>query len=491
MMTVDSRKMPSSSSSSKPVSSPDSRSDTSEASEERIEDICRDFLRNVCKRGRRCKYRHPPANEARELGRRQEFTFCHDFQNSGCRRANCRFIHCTREEEDYYKQTGQLPVRLQQAAALGIGVVPNELPLLKGEVPICKDHLKGECKRGSRCKYRHIASTEYQAYEAPRTPVTEASYVAATPAVANGVYAATSYTEDFNGFDYEALAPKKRKLDATLAAVPPPPFNLTQPPPPIPDNTAQNHFTVTETNNNQYAHPPPAASNGAIVVPPPTTYRILRTPADYRLLEEENVMLRRKVEELKKQVSDLAATNEVLLEQNARYRSSKVDSSSGVLTTGPPIVTVSQVVTPTITPAPAVARSLQTTPTGPIGASLTTLRHITLGAASSDMIVSQALQSARLTNDLNQTANIAAAAGLNIVPVTNSIESLTGAPPAVSLGATQIAPVSIPAAAAQTSMPHTLVSGPSTHLVSYPIMSHSITQIPNTSLTQLPNTSLG
>ena len=479
MMTVDSRKMP-----SKPQSSPDSRSDTSETSEERIEDICRDFLRNVCKRGRRCKYRHPPASEARELGKRHEFTFCHDFQNSGCRRANCRFIHCTREEEDYYKQTGQLPVRLQQAAALGIGVLPNELPLLKGEVPICKDHLKGECKRGSRCKYRHISSTEYQSYEAPRTPVTEANYVATTPAVTNGVYAATSYTEDFNGFEYDALAPKRRKLDAT-PAVPPPPFNLSQPPPPIPDTTAQNHFTVTETNNNQYAHPPPA-SNGAIVVPPPATYRILRTPADYRLLEEENVMLRRKVDELKKQVSDLAATNEVLLEQNARYRSNKVDSSS-VITTGPPIVTVSQVVTPTITPAPAVARSLQT-PTAQIGASLTTLRHITLGA-SSEMIMSQALQSARLTNDLNQSANIAAAAGLNIVPVTNSIESLT-APPAVTLGATQIAPVSIPAVSLPAQTP-TLVSGPSTHLVSYPIMSHSITQIPNTSLTQLPNTSLG
>ena len=163
----------------------------------------------------------------------------------------------------------------------------------------------------------------------------------------------------------------------------------------------------------------------------------------------------------------------------------KVDSSS-VLTTGPPIVTVSQVVTPTITPAPAVARSLQT-PTAQIGASLTTLRHITLGA-SSEMIMSQALQSARLTNDLNQSANIAAAAGLNIVPVTNSIESLT-APPAATLGATQIAPVSIPAVSLPAQTP-TLVSGPSTHLVSYPIMSHSITQIPNTSLTQIPNTSL-
>ncbi len=507
-MTVESRNMP-----SKPQSSPDSRSDTSEASEERIEDICRDFLRNVCKRGRRCKYRHPPAHEARELGKRQEFTFCHDFQNSGCRRANCRFIHCTREEEDYYKQTGQLPVRLQQAAALGIGVVPNELPLLKGEVPICKDNLKGGCKRGNRCKYRHISSAEYHAYEASRTPVLEPN-VAATPTatVTNGVYTATSYTEDFNGLDYET-ASKRRKLDpaatvqaaaaaAAPAAAAPPTFDLTQPPPPIPDaTTVHNPFTVPETNNNQFLHPPPTA-NGALTVPPPT-YRILRTPADYRLMEEENVVLRRKVEELKKQVSDLAATNEVLLEQNARYRSSKVTAVNA----GPPVVSVSQVVTPTITCAPAVARSLHT-PTAQIGPPLTTLSQISLQSAKSEFIMSQALHSAaRLANDLTQTASMAtAAACLNIVPVSNSLDLLQAAGPQavsqgvtqmvapISQGVTQMAPVSsMPQTATmeQTSLPPpTLVSGPSTHLVSYPIMSHSITQIPNSSLTQITNPSL-
>lgn len=44
-------------------------------------------------------------------------------------------------------------------------------------------------------------------------------------------------------------------------------------------------------------------------------------PLEYRLLEEENILLRKRVEELKKQVSNLMATNEVLLEQNAQFRS--------------------------------------------------------------------------------------------------------------------------------------------------------------------------
>jgi hypothetical protein len=70
-------------------------------------------LRNVCKRGRRCKYRHPNPDEARNLGRKQDITICHDFQNTGCRRQNCKFLHITREEEEHFKQTGQLPVRLQ------------------------------------------------------------------------------------------------------------------------------------------------------------------------------------------------------------------------------------------------------------------------------------------------------------------------------------------------------------------------------------------
>lgn len=44
--------------------------------------------------------------------------------------------------------------------------------------------------------------------------------------------------------------------------------------------------------------------------------------SDYRYLMEENVSLRRKVSELQKDVADLRATNDILLEQNARYRRS-------------------------------------------------------------------------------------------------------------------------------------------------------------------------
>ena len=74
-------------------------SDTSDTSDdkEKSGDICRDYLRNVCKRGKRCRYRHPNPNEAQKMGRKQELTFCHDFQVRGkvFVRINWALISCS------------------------------------------------------------------------------------------------------------------------------------------------------------------------------------------------------------------------------------------------------------------------------------------------------------------------------------------------------------------------------------------------------------
>lgn len=128
------------------------------------DNICRDFLRNVCRRGKRCKFKHPeetdpgPPNKPVKI----DLTFCHDYQNGHCSRAMCRFIHCTCEDEDYYLRTGDIaPHILDQAIRKGqLGDVT-----LNGDVPICKDYLMGECsrRRGGKCKFRHITKTEYEA----------------------------------------------------------------------------------------------------------------------------------------------------------------------------------------------------------------------------------------------------------------------------------------------------------------------------------------
>lgn len=122
-----------------------------------LDGVCRDFLRNVCKRGKRCRFRHPDFNEVPDLGvQKNEFIFCHDHQNKECVRSNCRFVHGSKEDEDYYKKTGELPLRLRGKVAAGLGLSPTDLPLSRGEVPICRDYLKGECQRGNKCKFRHV-----------------------------------------------------------------------------------------------------------------------------------------------------------------------------------------------------------------------------------------------------------------------------------------------------------------------------------------------
>ena len=355
-------------------------------------DICRDFLRNVCKRGKRCKYRHPTNNEAKELRRTQDYTFCHDFQNNGCRRPNCKFLHCTREEEEYCRQTGQLPVRLQQAAALGAGAGNSEM--IKGGIPICKDNLKGECHRGTTCKFRHvsIAEFEYQLRKAEGRP---------------GPPGGNSFRdgfERFDRFDYEHEPAKRRRLDRDF-------------PGPGPDGFSS--FERFSPNSR---------------------------PLSYQLLEDENTMLRRKVEELKKQVADLTATNEVLLEQNARYRVSKSSILHTLNSTG--------------------VQPVQATSLNPLNTSLA--QQIAL---NSDLVSQQALQQ-RIVREM---AGPQAQCTIAAPPTMNTASLSINAPTIVPVSHPQTDIRLQPSVSMQTqSIPQNLAQAQNTSLVSYPIVSQSM-----------------
>ncbi|NWH81776.1 ZC3HA protein, partial [Piaya cayana] len=225
------------------------------------DDICRDFLRNVCKRGKRCRFRHPDISEVTNLGvRKNEFIFCHDFQNKECVRLNCRFIHGTKEDEDCYKKTGELPPRLRQKVAAGLGLSPADLPNSKEEVPICRDFLKGDCQRGAKCKFQHL-QRDYD-YETRGLAARE-----------QGIVPAGRRYEPYDAIYDDEPEPvlKRRRVEGL-------------------------HFESYDY-----------GFGGARAV-------------EYRLLEEENILLRKRVEDLKKQVNNLMATNEVLLEQNAQFR---------------------------------------------------------------------------------------------------------------------------------------------------------------------------
>lgn len=53
--------------------------------------VCRDFVRNMCKRGDECRFYHPP-NPENKRQRSSWLTFCHDFQNGHCSRSDCRLV---------------------------------------------------------------------------------------------------------------------------------------------------------------------------------------------------------------------------------------------------------------------------------------------------------------------------------------------------------------------------------------------------------------
>jgi len=241
------------------------------------EDICRDFLRNVCRRGDRCKFSHPTerAETETEGPRLQDkMEFCHDFQNNRCSRNLCKFIHCSSDVEAEFKKSGYLPpVVRDQVINKGIAV---DFPATTyNGVPICKDYLKGLCVRDTRCKFRHLNPMEYDlemnAYQSRRRP---------TP-FGLGHY----FDEDEAGvgmFERRGRPDRKRRcLEGPYSE----------------------------------GGPPPHA---------------------FQMVQEENLQLRTQIQELEKRVSDLTATNEFLLDQNAQLRMG-VKPAASVSTPGVPV----------------------------------------------------------------------------------------------------------------------------------------------------------
>lgn len=192
-------------------------------------------------------------------------------------------------------------------------------------------------------------------------------------------------------------------------------------------------------------------------------------PLEYRLLEEENSLLRKRVEELKKQVSNLIATNEVLLEQNAQFRSQ------------------AKVMTLSSTPAPS-EQSLAP----PVG-SVSSYNH---GIAQTHTTLSSAgLQPRPVTQqDLVAPAGAPTAPPSNAAPPSAPPPHLNPDPISAALAQTiaqgmappvSMAPVAVSVAPVAVSMaqplPGITMSHATTPMVSYPIASQSmrITTMPH------------
>ncbi|KAG7218250.1 hypothetical protein INR49_020498, partial [Caranx melampygus] len=459
-----------------------------------LDGVCRDFIRNVCKRGKRCRFRHPDFNEVPDLGvQKNEFIFCHDYQNKECMRSNCRFVHGSKEDEDYYKKTGELPLRLRGKVAARLGLSPMDLPHSRGEVPICRDFLTGECQRGNKCKFRHVKK-DYE-YEPSRVgvgglwgqvPVNGESWGGMGGGgggtcggmqglVGSGAWAAAEIQVcqgSGSGRRWNERVPVdkffgQRRYDRSSCSV----YD------PLLENglfdagslEASMDHTALQLKRRRLEGLRLADGNGSGHYELGVQAALPSRPLEYRFLEEENSLLRKRVEELKKQVSNLIATNEVLLEQNAQFR-----SQAKVMTLSSTPAPTEQNLAPPVGAVSSYNHSIAQTHTTLSSAGLQP-RPVT----QQDLVAPTGAPAAPPTNAAPPTAP---PPHLNpeITPLSAALAQTIGMAPPVSMApvAVSVAPVAV---SMTQPLPGITMSHATTPMVSYPIASQSmrITTLPH------------
>jgi len=395
------------------------------------ENICRDFLRNVCTRGSRCKFKHPNCEESWMVNqhissRPAGLIFCHDFQNTHCTRPSCKFVHGTRQDEEHYKVTGELPKPVHPLT-LNKGNLLDSTT--ETDIPICKDYLKGECQRGKKCKFRHIESSRSETksrHERPEnydTPETKRRHF--------GVVEFCSHNHSPHQFECGS---------------------------PFRENSTVNqcHYNMM-TNSSPPSHP--SLLKGSRQV-------------ELSIFYEENWLLRRKVEELKKQVSDLMATNEFLLDQNAHMRiQGKLPTVSTVATVTIPTVTIANSVTVPVTSS--------VTALGSLGHPVQTVQAMT---TTVPLMTSQSTSNLRASIPYPPSL-----ATVSIAPVAiNQTGTMVAQAPALSTATVTLTPT-LSGTALQLA-PNTALSLSGTDgssLVSYPIMTQSLSMTTGTLQTSI------
>ncbi|XP_014477188.1 PREDICTED: zinc finger CCCH domain-containing protein 10-like [Dinoponera quadriceps] len=303
--------------------------DTSESASR----ICRDFLRNVCHRGKRCKYLH----ERSEDDPVEEYTFCHDFQNGMCNWPGCKFLHCTESEEKRFRATGELPPHVLNRSKNG--------NTDKSDFPLCKDFIKGSCQRAN-CKFRHWKKEEPQ-----HNMMSPSHHNASRPqhnfnGTTNGNGTAGDvrrYEEDRN-FHWQMEDQHNNLVTNNGYNASSHPADYIGPPEPkrrIVSGETVVHFEASPLMGQHTTQP--TVTSGYY-------YPVISNEARALVLEDENTFLRKKIEDLKKQVSDLTATNEFLLDQNAQLRMSGKRTNVTAVTV--PAVTITNTVPPSQAPTP-------------------------------------------------------------------------------------------------------------------------------------------
>ncbi|CAG5019162.1 unnamed protein product [Parnassius apollo] len=106
--------------------------------------ICPNYVWGRCSKNAQCKFRHELDFEEME----KILKFCRDYQSrTGCTRENCKYLHTTREEENLFLTTGQIPRVLAEryatmSASANLEIVSQITMFIKNSTPTkCKASL--------------------------------------------------------------------------------------------------------------------------------------------------------------------------------------------------------------------------------------------------------------------------------------------------------------------------------------------------------------
>lgn len=266
-----------------------------------------------------------------------QVVFCHDFQNGGCFRNSCRFIHRSIEDEEFYRQCGSFPPHpehLPPPSNAPPNVVSNHPPPQFSSAQANAQQMPPHYYPRPRDDAMSVHSNAgYNASNAPSPP---------------------SHTQ---------MGPNSRRRPYGMVSAPPPdvvPAKRSH----IDDSFAYNqqHSTLSmngelgshhpiydqqqpqQTPNNAIAGPPATNAQPA-TVGPPTTLTSVVIGEDiiniYRLYEEHN-LLRRRVEINEERLQELRATNTYLLHQNEQLRRQTQCSCTSTIVNPVTLTTTSQ-----------------------------------------------------------------------------------------------------------------------------------------------------
>ncbi|CAH1286861.1 unnamed protein product [Chrysodeixis includens] len=233
--------------------------------------ICRDYVWGICGKGTQCKFRHEFDVESMK----NILKFCHDYQNrTGCTRPDCTYLHTTKEEENLFLTTGQIPRALAERHAAmfsaPMNVYVNEYMGQAPPLPLPPPQAAATPVAATPCATAAVPPTHpYAAAQPPPPPAPLRPLLAPPPPPTSSSVPALMTPPVFT-------APAPFSSPAMYAVTQPPPplpmFDASRPPPPL--------STVTLKTNKSIVVKRPAESSEA-------------GPSKARKLESSKVVERR------------------------------------------------------------------------------------------------------------------------------------------------------------------------------------------------------